>query len=662
MSISFKIIASFLALLILAIVVSAISAFTMSDSGSKSERIAFRLMPLTNHSTDMLNDLSFMGTAANKYLYSGNRADYDAFYSHLPMVRKNVEAISKIIETSKDEKTIKLSGTLNSIRRDLDALTESFRKTENLVEQTNTTLIKVNVFSESILKHTINIGTALNKIAYNTSDSALREKLRRYVDDILTHVSTCAIVSNTFLRAVENRKLKIMTDILPAIDAYVSAFKRMDSEITAPEVNAVFARMYAEIDEAIKNVGLLAGYLGSLEEQSVEQQKLSIALITAAREISVSATETTSDFSGFLYSYMSRNLKLIFFFAALLLAIGISSVVFLRVNVIRKIHEFVHIMRDFTSGDADLTKRIKISSADELGTLGIYVNDFVGRMQSILQHVQEASNDVASGNTELAATVEQLAATFNMQNEQVSSVASNMNSMNHSSKGIQNNLEENMRQTITSSESVSIGGENLRKIMDMMMGIEGQTGRLAGTINSLAGSSEQIGEILSVINDIADQTNLLALNAAIEAARAGDAGRGFAVVANEVRKLAERTQKSTSEISFIINNLRQDSASASKEMEMTTEGVHKGLDSIMNTNTIMLDVIKSANKVAEHTGSINADINGQFSMMNTIADNARSMASGVEESVQVLSEVSGTVSNLQKQAKQLKAAVSQFKI
>jgi methyl-accepting chemotaxis protein len=603
-----------------------------------------------------------MSVAASNYTFREEQADYDTFYKQLPEAQKNIEEVSKIIETSTDENVTKLSEELNSIRQNLESFKASFQNTKNFIDSTNAAFETVHINAGKIGSNIVSIGTALNKIGYQTTDPTVAARAHRFSDAVFPLPGISATFEHTFRLAVTNRRLDIMMKVLPEVDAFVVYMKKMDSEITSPEIKATFAEMYKSIDMAVKSIGILIENLTKLENENKEQQRFATILTEAANEISNRATHTTLEFSNSLYSNMSLSQKLVIVFVILLLLTGVASLLFLNHNVIGKIQGFVCIMHDFTAGDADLTKRIAISSSDELGKLGVYLNDFVDKLQAILKHVRESSDDVASGNTELAAAMEQLSSTFNMQSEQISAVATNLGEMDSSSKEILDNLSQNLSETKAAKDGVSEGGANLRKVMDMMKEVEAQTERLSSTISSLVGSSSQIGEILNVINDIADQTNLLALNAAIEAARAGDAGRGFAVVADEVRKLAERTQKSTSEIASIINSLQRESANASKEMEKTAEGLAGGLDSITNTNVIMLDVVNSTNNVTENTNKISDDIQNQFKMMTTVTDNTQALASGVEQSVQMVTELSATVMHLQKQAENLKFIVSQFKI
>jgi methyl-accepting chemotaxis protein len=279
-----------------------------------------------------------------------------------------------------------------------------------------------------------------------------------------------------------------------------------------------------------------------------------------------------------------------------------------------------------------------------------------------VQQVKSAADDLASGNTQLAATMEELTVTFNAQSEQVGSVATNMGMMNDVSQTIVSTLHDNLEKIGGAEDTVRTGNEQLQSTMDTMHSIKDQTNTLSGTINGLSQSSVQIGEILTVISGIADQTNLLALNAAIEAARAGEAGRGFAVVADEVRKLAEGTQTSTNEIATIINTLQRDASNAASEMSKAVVSVDTGMDGITAAGEMMGSIVESTQAVSGSIDNVNTEVNNQFGMIQEISDNTQALASGIEESVHAVNEVASTVSHLQGRAETLKQVVSQFRV
>ena len=374
---------------------------------------------------------------------------------------------------------------------------------------------------------------------------------------------------------------------------------------------------------------------------AVEKKRLEYAALTRDENIKFGGyvTDSVEREAGKVNTALQQaNVVMVVFFL-IMVAVAVFGIVYLQISVIKEL------------------RRHK----DELNELAENFNRFIANVQQIVQEVKEASDDVASGNNQLAATMEELATTFNSQAEQISSIVSDMQTISQSSSESSSNLSEVLDIMHESAEQTNHGKEQLAVVKNSIMEIHEKSDNLSKTIDELAESSKQIGEILVVINDIANQTNLLALNAAIEAARAGEAGRGFAVVADEVRKLAERTTKATSEIETIITTLQQESEKASHEMKASGEAVVHGVEVIEETSKSFEHVVNGVDRAVSNTNNVVMGVSEQNCLIQDIDDKTQIVASGVEESNSAVSEVALTVSHLQERAEQLKNIVRQFK-
>lgn len=416
-----------------------------------------------------------------------------------------------------------------------------------------------------------------------------------------------------------------------------------------------------------------------IEEASFEAQKsgqkdkaMGIVLGTEYNDLKESMDKTQKDFMQAITDYSISNTKdyssslirLILTCTISMSIMAISFVTFLAL-LFKGLNKALTDLNELFSkiADGDMTvKAPVIEGNSEIYETYRSINIFLLNISDILRNVITSSEEVASGNNQLSSTMEELFSTFQAQTLQVNENADNMNNVNITVKNTVGKLSENSSIIDKAVERAGDGRSQLSFLKNSMENIHIQAESLSSTIGKLSGSSEEIGNIITVINDIADQTNLLALNAAIEAARAGEAGRGFAVVADEVRKLAERTQKATGEIKTIISTLQKDSYSASQEMEDASTKVKEGVVGIEKTEAVFGDIFSGIDRVKNSTQLISADISQEYEVLQKINSNSKSVALGIDESNSAVAEVTKTVSHLQRRVEELKTMVGRFKV
>lgn len=293
--------------------------------------------------------------------------------------------------------------------------------------------------------------------------------------------------------------------------------------------------------------------------------------------------------------------------------------------------------------DGDLTTRIDIDTDDEVGRTAAAFNNMAKKMQDIVKSISAASNEVSSSAGSLTMNAKQSAEAAGNVAETVTQVAEGMNKQADNITAAKGSVDiffgtiQEMKSTTdkinaasneTAKAAIS-GQEMMGDAVEKMQNIETSVAKTAETIRILGENSQAIGGIVDTIVAIADQTNLLALNAAIEAARAGDAGRGFAVVAEEVRKLAEESQKAAVEIKEKINSIQSDTNDAINTMEAGRGDVKAGTESINAVGT-------QFNAIQERIDGVKAQLN----VFQEAAESISTAASKIVNSVDKIDEAS----------------------
>ncbi|QAR32864.1 methyl-accepting chemotaxis protein [Geovibrio thiophilus] len=319
------------------------------------------------------------------------------------------------------------------------------------------------------------------------------------------------------------------------------------------------------------------------------------------------------------------------------------------------------VLKQISEGEGDLTVSLPVKGRDEIGEMAEHFNRFVKKLNQIINSVKDSARQVAAGSSQLSSTAEQLAVSFGDQSSQIVSTASATEEISVSSEEVLRSLDDMKEKTATADKSITAGRNKLLTAVKEILAIKTNVDSLGSTVDNLSQSSQKIGNILNVINDIADQTNLLALNAAIEAARAGEHGRGFAVVADEVRKLAERSQTAIKEIDAIITALQSEANTASSSMSKAREKVEEGVETIEEAQNFFDNIVDSVKQIDTTSGIISSSVEEQVTAIQNINQNTQVISGNIERSSYSIDEIASTVSELSRQAESLESLVSRFR-
>ena len=521
------------------------------------------------------------------------------------------------------------------------------------------TVPQLQVEYEKVVETLLQRGAPATQVAMAQRQSLLAERILGAVNTVLSGDENSQQAADAFGRDAARFGLVLNGMLQGNAALKISQVEDRDARARLTEISELFEFVSGSVDEILETSPQLFKVRESATNIfTLSQTLLDEASHLASRFENLAGGRNTGTIGGYVLGLL-----------ALMSIILIGLVMVRETN--RQLRETAEknernqnaIMRlldeieDLADGDLTVTASV---TEDFTGTIADSINYSVDQLRDLVATINLTAGQVAAAVQETQATAMHLAQASEHQAQQICEASTAINDMAQSIDQVSANAAESSAVAERSVEIANKGNEVVHNTIHGMDNIREQIQDTAKRIKRLGESSQEIGDIVSLIDDIADQTNILALNAAIQASMAGDAGRGFAVVADEVQRLAERSSAATRQIETLVRAIQTDTNEAVISMEQTTTEVVRGarlaqdagvaLEEIEGVSKTLAALIQSISNAAQQQTSSAGQISLTMNVIQQITTQTSSGSTATAESI----------GNLAKMASQLRRSVSGF--
>ncbi|SDT53334.1 methyl-accepting chemotaxis protein [Pseudomonas sp. Z003-0.4C(8344-21)] len=558
--------------------------------------------------------------------------------------------------------------TLDGFAAQQQALISKFKSPENvkLLKQQAATIAEYQI--------------SLNKMrnAYRTGNSAR--------DSMSVNAATAYDLIESISQRVQQMELSEQRfEQFQAVTAAKEAFILARYEVrgyTATSNAETEQKAVGQIDAALASLKPLNSYFASTQQDALRQLETALVnyrsslmafknanseAVQARKEMTDQGTTIVS-LSEQLYqiqldrrdveSAQARTFQLISTLLALL--VGVIAAVIITRQITRPLQETLAVVERIASGD--LTQNVTVTRRDELGVLQQGIARMGVTLRDLISGIRDGVTQIASAAEELSAVTEQTSAGVNSQKVETDQVATAMHEMTATVQEVARNAEEASQAAAAADGEAREGDKVVNEAIAQIERLASEVVRSTEAMSVLQQESDKIGSVMDVIKAVAEQTNLLALNAAIEAARAGEAGRGFAVVADEVRGLAQRTQKSTEEIEGLVAGLQNGTQQVSAVMNNSRALTDSSVALTRKAGASLENITRTVSNIQSMNQQIAAAAEQQSAVAEEISRSIINVRDVSEQTAAASDETAASSVELARLGGQLQQMVSHFRV
>ncbi|WP_297229468.1 methyl-accepting chemotaxis protein [uncultured Desulfovibrio sp.] len=702
MSIGKKIAGGFALVLLLALGVGIMAQLAITDGLNASNKVTHERFPRYAMMTRIQAAYLLAGYRVRIYLDSGDAAQLQEYQNF----EKNIDGLlSQLEEFNKKYPGQNTTDFLAAFGKDYTAFKKAVADAVALLQniyQTRDKLIASSTSARSMLKKLS--ATMSGTLTEYVNQGGQQESIQ-YAQNMARVASVLENASTALQQLLVGMSANDLDRIHAVPKNCASLLEEMEGirqYLLRKECRAMFDDVWNELHDFASNAEDLAALLEKREAFTKARLTHYFAALAALNEFEKSIRKILVDFLDESDAGLERSEKLIIGVIVVMLVVGILLALLITrmiVTPLRKTQEFAHAV-----AAGDLERNLDVHSTDETGKLAESLRVMVTSLKENIkaaevksaeaeakgreateamkaaQEAQKAAEGakregmlaaarrlesvveaISTASTQLSAQIEQSDRSAQVANARLSEAATAMNEMNSTVQEVARNAAQASTMSSNTRSQAEAGAEIVQRSLGSIKTVHEMSSELKKDMTQLNDHAQSISNIMSVISDIADQTNLLALNAAIEAARAGEAGRGFAVVADEVRKLAEKTMASTTEVGSAIRAIQDSTAKSVESMDHAVEQIEQATDFANQSGEALKQIVGDVETTADEVRAIAAAAEEQSAASDEINKSIVEVNDVVAQTAAAMNEAATAVNTLAGQSHELSNLIESMK-